>query len=148
MFETIRHQLARTVPFAQLLGISVDSLGAGTAGTALPSLPQHNNHVGSVHAGALFTVCEAASGAALAGALLPVIMQTRFVVRDARISYLKPARGAICARAVLVDEAGQVLDALRSTRRADVSVDVSAHTADGTLVAKASFDWSLRLQAD
>jgi uncharacterized protein (TIGR00369 family) len=147
MFEVIRLQLARSVPFARLLGISVDALDAGSASTALPPQLQHNNHEGAVHAGALFTLCETASGAALAGALLPVIMQTRFVVRDAHISCLKPARGSLQAQVALADEAGQVIDRLLAAGRAEVSVDIAAHAADGTLVAKATFDWSLRLIA-
>lgn len=146
MLEAIRLQLARTVPFARFLGISVDGLDRGTAVTTLPPLPQHNNLVGSVHAGVLFTLCESAAGAALAGALLPAIMQTRFIVRDVRIHFVKPVRGSLTARAALVEEAVQLLETLRASHRALARVDVTAHAADGSLVAKASFDWSLRLQ--
>lgn len=149
MFHVIRLQLSRTVPFARLLGLAVDRLDERGASTRLPEGPPLLNHVGTLHAGALFTACEAASGAALAGALLPLIMQTRFVVRDARISYLKPARGELLSQAALVEDAAEVLDRLRRVGRADVVVDVSARTAAGTpderLVAKASFDWHLKL---
>jgi thioesterase domain-containing protein len=149
VFHVIRMQLSRTVPFARGLGLAVERIDERGASTRLPESPQLHNHVGTLHAGALFTACEAASGAALAGALLPLIMQTRFVVRDARISYLKPARGALVSQAVLVDDAADVLDHLRRLGRADVVVDVSARTAAGTaeevLVAKASFDWHLKL---
>jgi uncharacterized protein (TIGR00369 family) len=134
VFHVIRMQLTRTVPFARGLGLAVDRIDERGASTRLPESPQLHNHVGTLHAGALFTACEAASGAALAGALLPLIMQARFVVRDARISYLKPARGELVSDAALVDDAA-----------VDVSARTAAGTADEVLVAKASFDWHLKL---
>lgn len=150
VFEAIRRQLVRSVPFARLLGIEVEALDARQARTRLAAQAQLSNHVGTVHAGALFTVCETASGAALAGAMVSVVMRTRFVVRDAQVEYLKPALGEVRARARLVEEAAAVLQALQRDGRADVAVDVSAVTAaaDGAenLVARASFNWRLKLQ--
>ncbi len=149
IFEAIRHQLARSVPFARLLQIRFDAVDGREARTRMAALPQLANHVGSIHAGALFALCESASGAALAGALAELIMRTRFVVRDAHIDYLKPALGEVLARARLAEDGAAVLDALRRDGRAAVAVDVSAIiAADGTetLVAQASFCWQLRLQ--
>lgn len=145
MFDIVRKQMGRSVPFARSLGITVDALEKGQAGTSVTEAPDLLNHVGTFHAGVLFTTCEAASGAALAGALLPVIMQTRFVVREARISYLKPAKGMLSAQATLVDDADVVLGDLRQLGRAEVAVDVCARSADGTIVARASFHWNLKL---
>jgi thioesterase domain-containing protein len=151
LFEAIRRQLGRTVPFARLVGIEVASIDQQRAVTLIPSDERLRNHVGSVHVGALFTLCESASGAALAGAMAEVIMHTRFVVRDAQVAYLTPARGEVFARACLADDGAAVLDTLRRDGRADIAVDVSATTrmADGTetLVARASFNWHLRTQA-
>lgn len=151
VFEAIRRQIGRSVPFARLLGIEVECVDGQHARTRLAARGELGNHVGTVHAGALFTACEAASGAALAGAMAELIMRTRFVVRDAQVEYLRPAKGDVLARARLADEAAAVLQALRRDGRADVAVDVSAVTldADGaeTLVARASFNWHLRLQA-
>lgn len=144
MFDIVRRQIARSVPFARLLGISVDSLQSGQASAQVVEAPALTNHVGSLHAGVVFAACEAASGAALAGALLPLIMQVRFVVRDASITYLKPAHGRITARATVVDEVPSILDALQRDGRADVAVDVAARTADDIVVARATFQWALR----
>lgn len=150
VFEAIRRQLGRSVPFARLLGVEVEALDAQQARTRLPAQAQLGNHVGTVHAGALFTLCETASGAALAGAMAEVIMCTRFAVREAQVDYLKPAAGEVCARARLAEDGALVLLALQRDGRADVSVDVSAVTtgSDGaeTVVARASFNWWLRLQ--
>jgi thioesterase domain-containing protein len=147
MFQVIRQQLSRTVPFARHLGLAVETVDERSATARLVEAPELNNHVGTLHAGVLFTACESASGAALAGALLPVIMTTRFIVRDARIDYLKPAKGELLAQAALVDEAAAVMDELERLGRAEVVVDVSARTTGSEgdlLVAKASFRWHLK----
>jgi thioesterase domain-containing protein len=148
LFETIRRQMGRTVPFARMVGIEVTSLDAAHGLTRIAADERLRNHVGTVHAGALFTVCEAASGAALAGAMAEVIMQVRMVVRDAQVEYMKPARGEVRATAHLVEEGEAALEALRRDGRTDVAVDVSAvcRHDDGTetLVARASFNWHLR----
>lgn len=145
MFEIVRQQIGRTVPFARLLGIVVDVLARGRATASVAEAPDLLNHVGTLHAGVLFSACEAATGAALVGALLPVIMRTRFVVREARIEYLKPAKGALLAQAMLVDDPEVVLDDLQRLGCAEVDVDVCARTTDAVIVAKATFHWSLKL---
>lgn len=150
IFEAIRRQLGRSVPFARLLGIEVEAIDGRHAVTRMAAQELLGNHVGAVHAGALFTLCESAAGAALAGAIAEVIMRTRFVVRDAQVEYLKPTKGAVVANASLIDDGALILEALRRDGRADAAVDVSAvaRTIDGAeiLVARASFNWHLRLQ--
>jgi acyl-coenzyme A thioesterase PaaI-like protein len=149
MFHLIRTQLERTVPFHRVIGLALDAVDARSATARLPEQPTLANHQGTLHAGALFTACESASGAALAGALLPVIVRTRFVVRDARIAYLKPARGDVLAQAALTGEPAAGIDALQRDGRATAVVDVSARiavgTADERIVAQASFEWHLKL---
>lgn len=150
VLEAIRRQTGRSVPFARLLGIEVQVLDSDGARTRLPARPQLANHMGSVHAGALFGACEAAAGAALAGAMAAVIMRTRIVVRDARIDYLKPAQGEVQAQARLAEDGAAVLQRLLRDGHADADVDVgvSCGTAEAgpILVARASFRWHLRLQ--
>lgn len=47
----------------------------------------------------MFTLGEAASGAALAGAFAPVILQVRPVPAGAQITYVKIAKGRLFATA-------------------------------------------------
>ena len=152
MFEIARRQINRTVPFAKLLGIAIDSIDANAASASLAPAPQFSNHIGNVHAGAIFTACDTASGAALAGALLPVIMKTRFVVRDASITYLKPAKGHLVAQGRLARPAADVLLELEREGRTDVTVEVDARIEEASVaplnVAHATFTWNLRLQKD
>jgi len=151
MYEAIRRQIGRSVPFARLLGVEIQALDAAQACTRLTMNQDLQNHVGSLHAGALFTACEAASGAALAGAVAEHIMVTRLAVRDAQVEYLKSATGPVVARARLVDDSAQLLQDLKRDGRALAAVDVSAVVIDfdgnETLVARASFNWHLRLHA-
>lgn len=154
MHELIRQQLTSRVPFAQHLGLQVQGLDGRSASVLAVPAPHLSNHVGSLHAGLVFAACEAASGAALAGALAAVILRARFVVRDARIAYLKPATGDVTATAALVDEGERLLDELQHLGRADAVVDVNARVRgasasphDALVVAKASFTWHLRLDA-
>jgi uncharacterized protein (TIGR00369 family) len=150
LLEAIRRQLDRSVPLARLLGIEIDRLDHDAAQARLAANAHLASHIGSLHAGALFSVCEAAAGAALAGAMAAVIMRTRIVVRDARIDYLKPAHGEVQARARLAEDGDVLLQRLLRDGRADAEVDVSAccHATDGAPmpVARASFRSHLRLQ--
>jgi len=147
MFQAIRSQLERSVPFHQVIGLVLDQVDSHGARARVPEQAALTNHVGTLHAGVVFSACESASGAALVGALLPVIMRTRFVVRDARISYLKPARGELITHAALADDPAALIAALERDGRVQVVVDASgrtqAGTADERVVAKASFDWVL-----
>lgn len=152
MYDIVRKQLSRTVPFAKLLGIAIDTIDEQAASAALEPAAHLNNHVGSFHAGAIFTACDTASGAALAGALLLVIMKTRYVVRDASITYLKPAKGRLVAEGRLARPAAEVLADLERDGRTDVVVEVIARVDDPSgaplQVARATFTWNLRLQKD
>ena len=67
MLDSILAHLRTSVPFADHVGIELDTIDPGRAIARLPERLDSTNHIGSVHAGALFTLAEAASGAAMAG---------------------------------------------------------------------------------
>ena len=67
-FDAIAKGMAMAVPFAGYLGLEITEVSAGEATVVLPRKAELNNHVGSQHAGALFTAAETASGAAFVGA--------------------------------------------------------------------------------
>jgi uncharacterized protein (TIGR00369 family) len=98
-FHSLRVQLAAAIPFARHAGIEILEIGDGSAVARLVQAEQLSNHIGSVHAGALFTLGETASGAAMVGAFADVATQMRPLATSAKISYLKLARGTITARA-------------------------------------------------
>ena len=92
-FEAIRARLTAGVPFAAHCGVSLDKLDRGSATATLPFRKAGLNHIGTQHAGALFAVGEAASGAAMAGLFADVLGRVRPVAGEATIRYLKPAKG-------------------------------------------------------
>src|SRR5690242_14257488 len=105
--------MEQAVPFAAFLGLDITRIGEGEAVVILPERAELTNHVGSQHAGALFTVAEAASGAAFLGAFAERLADVTPLARNAEISYEKIAKGPIEATAKLGiarDEALSTLD--------------------------------------
>ncbi|UUZ56494.1 PaaI family thioesterase [Massilia sp. H-1] len=94
VYDRIKQQMMDTLPFVQLLGIKIDAIGNGTSEVSMPADPKLNNHLGTSHAGALFTLAETASGAAMAGGFADLILGLRPVAKESRIQYQKVAKGA------------------------------------------------------
>lgn len=59
MFDIIHDQLQTAVPFASTVGGEIVEVGPGTARAELALAPPVANHLGMLHAGALFTLDEA-----------------------------------------------------------------------------------------
>lgn len=140
-YDAIKAHLSRSIPFAAHSGVVIDNVGAGTARAHLPATPETANHIGTPHAGAMFTLGETASGAAMAGAFAEILLTLRPVAAEAKIGYLKIARGTLTAEA----ECSQPADALRATLDStgkvvfDVAVKVTDET--GVQVGAMSVAW-------
>src|SRR3954464_15129666 len=104
--------MTQAVPFAGFLGLEITSVGEGEAVARLPERSELTNHVGSQHAGVLFTVAETASGAAFVGAFAERLGDVTPLARNAEISYEKIAKGPIEARAKLGVPAAEALSTL------------------------------------
>jgi acyl-coenzyme A thioesterase PaaI-like protein len=141
VFQAIKSQMGSTVPFAKHLGLELTEVGAGTAQAKLPDEKFNNNHIGAQHAGALFTAGETASGAAVAGVLGQRILLLRTVVKDAQIRFLKVARGAILANAVVSGDAKGIANSIDDAGKAEFAVDVSLVDQSGTVVAEMTVNW-------
>src|SRR6201985_2799977 len=111
-FDAIAKGMAIAVPYIAHMGIEVTSMSEGEATAVLPDRPELHNHVGSQHAGALFTVAETASGAAFVGAFAERMGEVRPLARSAEISYEKIAKGEVTARAKLGVPAAEALGKL------------------------------------
>ena len=93
------------------------------------------------HAGALFTLAEAASGGAMAGALAPMILEVKPVVSDAQITYRVPARGSITATALTDRPGGELRAALDADGRVQFRVGVSMRDERDVVVADLDVAW-------
>lgn len=133
------NEIVVTLPFNQHLGLTASADG----GLSLPDDPRLTNHVGTRHAGALFTLGEAASGAALFDAIGDRMAGVSPIVRTARIDYLKPARGVLASKAAPVD-GEDALARLSADGKADLDVVVEVIDEAGVVVAKLTVTWALR----
>jgi uncharacterized protein (TIGR00369 family) len=145
-FDAIAKGMAMAVPFVGHLGIEVTAMSEGEATALLPDRPELLNHVGSQHAGALFSVAETASGAAFVGAFAARMGDVTPLARSAEISYLKVAHGPIEAKAKLGVPAAEALATLDADGRVDFSVEVEMTDAEGVVVATATVGWNVRLK--
>jgi acyl-coenzyme A thioesterase PaaI-like protein len=93
-FDAVRAGLEQAIPFNGHLGLEVVAVSEGSGSVRLPDDPNLLNHVGSQHAGALFTAGEAASGAAFVGAFLERMGEITPLAKSASIDYRKVAKGS------------------------------------------------------
>jgi acyl-coenzyme A thioesterase PaaI-like protein len=144
-FDAIAQGMTQAVPFAGFLGLEITQVAPGEAVVRLPERPELTNHVGSQHAGALFTVAEAASGAAFVGAFAERMGDVTPLARSAEISYEKIAKGVIEASAKLGMPADEALATLDAEGKVVFPCEVELADASGTKVATATVHWHVRL---
>jgi uncharacterized protein (TIGR00369 family) len=144
-FDAIAQGMTQAVPFAGYLGLEITSVGEGEATVRLPDREELTNHVGSQHAGGLFTVAEAASGAAFVGAFAERLGEVTPLARNAEISYVKIAKGPIDAAATLAIEKDEALAALDADGKVVFPCEIALTDEDGQLVATATVHWHVRL---
>lgn len=140
-YDAVKAQLSTSVPFANHVGVEIVSVADGVAETRLEQRTETSNHIGSQHAGAMFTLGEAASGAAMAGGFLPVILKVRPVAATARIAYVKVAKGTLTAHARIAGDVKELLAALDADGKVKCAVDVDIRDGDGDTVVEMSVDW-------
>src|SRR6188472_1641643 len=146
-FDAIAQGMTQAVPFAGHLGLDITSVGEGEATVRLPERDELTNHVGSQHAGALFTVAEAASGAAFVGAFAVRMGDVVPLAKSAEIDYEKIAHGPITATAKLGIDAAEAIATLDAEGKVEFPCEVELHDRDGNRVATATVHWHVRLKS-
>jgi uncharacterized protein (TIGR00369 family) len=144
-FDAIAQGMTQAVPFAGHLGLEITSVAEGKSVVVLPERQELTNHVGSQHAGALFTVAETASGAAFVGAFAERLGEVTPLARSAEISYEKIAKGPIEASATLGVPAAEALATLDAEGKVEFPCEVKLADGSGTQVATATVHWHVRL---
>jgi uncharacterized protein (TIGR00369 family) len=131
--------LANAVPFNQALGIEIVEVAEDHASVRLPQDDRLLNHVGTQHAGALFTAGEWSTGVAMASLLGDQVTRATLLAERAEIHYRAPASGPILATAR--PRTTDLLDRLAADGRARVTVDASLTDEQGTVVVEMTVDW-------
>ncbi|MEV7009755.1 DUF4442 domain-containing protein [Streptosporangium sp. NPDC051022] len=134
----------QSVPFARTLDIAFDKVEPGLAVARMPDRADLHNHVGGPHAGALFTLAESASGAALLSAFGDQLARATPLAVNAAIRYLKLAMGEVVAEARLQASREEVVARLDAGERPEFEIAVGVRTADGTPVSEMTVTWTLR----
>jgi len=144
-FDAIAKGMTQAVPFAGHLGLEVTSVTEGEAVVVLPERQELTNHVGSQHAGALFTVAETASGAAFVGAFAERLGEVTPLARNAEISYERIAKGPIEASAKLGVSRADALATLDADGKVVFPCEIELTDSSGQRVATATVHWHVRL---
>jgi acyl-coenzyme A thioesterase PaaI-like protein len=143
-YEAVRTGLQQAIPYNNHLGLEVIEVAEGRGIVRLPGSDSLLNHVGSQHAGALFSAGEAASGAAFVGAFAEQMGDITPLARSAQIDYLKLAKGPITATGTLSEDASSLLGRLESDGKVEFQVEVDLANEEGAGVARMSVDWHVR----
>ena len=144
-FDAIAKGMTMAIPFAGHLGVTVTSMAEGEAVALLPEREELKNHVGSQHAGALFSVAETASGAAFVAAFAERMGEITPLARSAEIAYEKIAKGPIEATARLGIGAEEALATLDAEGKVVFPCEIELTDAQGQRVATATVQWHVRL---
>ena len=130
---------ASDVPFNKMIGIN-DENGVVT----LPIHDQHLNHLGTVHATAIYGLAEACSGQFILKKFGEEFPGALAVTRNGTIKYKSPAKQDLAAEvASSKPNLEQAKDQLRFKGAAKISVEVKVRSSN-EIVAIAAFDWFLR----
>jgi acyl-coenzyme A thioesterase PaaI-like protein len=126
------------IPFNKLIGLETSDDGRYLL--MLPAGGQFLNHVGTVHASALFALAEATSGMAMLGEL-GARDDLGAVVRKVETKYRNPARGAVYSAAALTEEPSSLLAEIDARGRGFAHITVDLFDGDGKLVMRSEFEW-------
>ena len=144
-YDAIRTLMPQLVPFVATLGIEYLELDAERAVVRLRDEPTFHNHVGGLHAGAMFTLAETASGAIVIASFEDLLPSVTPLAATATIAYQRLAKGPVTATAVLGRPSADVrreLDETKTTVQFPVTVTMA--TEDGTQTSEMTISWALR----
>lgn len=144
VYAILRNRLATMVPLNTLLGIDITAVGDGTAEARLPMRKELTNHIGSMHATAIFGLAEAASGGAMSGAFAPVVTTIRPVAASASVEFIKIARDDLIAHAKTEDSPAALRRALAEEGKVAFDVLVDVQDAAGAEIARIRVGWHVR----
>ncbi len=136
-------QTLAAIPYLPFHNVTVS---VGDGGQVIARMPFHRevtNYVGTVHAGAIFTLAETAAGVAASG-IVPGD-RSFVLLRGAVVGYTRRAEGDLVATASISPTAAKATRGqFDSSGRADADVLVSIIDPEGEQVFQATFDYALR----
>jgi uncharacterized protein (TIGR00369 family) len=141
VYELVRKRINDIIPLNKLLGVEILSIGDGHAEARVPLRSDLMNHIGSAHATLIFGVAEAASGAAMSGALAPSVADIRPVAAQAQITFLKVARSNLTAKAKVNEDTNTLRGKLAEFGKVAFDVSVGVFDDSKNEVAQVIVNW-------
>ena len=132
----------QSVPAIGRLGVVVEEIGAGSVVLRVP-IAGNANHMGTMYAGALFTLME------LPGGLLPLgtLDPTKYtpIVTEVEIRFLAAARTDVTLSAEMdPDELHRLAAQADETGRADFTLELEGLDTAGRVVVRSTAHYQLR----
>src|SRR3954462_12454303 len=162
-FDAVAAGLNQAIPFNRHVGLVVEEVAPGRGVVTLPdgehlhnhvgsqhagglfSAGEHlHTHVGSQHAGGLFSAGEAASGGAFLGAFAEPLGGLTPLAKSASIDYRKIARGPVTATGTLDADVEALLASIESDVRVEFPIEVEMTDGEGNVVATMTVHWHVR----
>lgn len=144
MRPLVKMQMDGKVPFAKACGVRLSSMGDGVARCEMAQKPELLDDTGKLADGALFTLAETCSGAAMAGGFASVILGVRPVAAQVEFEVLQPALGLINAQAKVAQAISPLKKTLRTTGKINFPVEVEVSDASGHTVTRMHVTWNLK----
>lgn len=140
--EVAKKMLQGGIKFVANSGLQVLELRRGYVKCLMP-FANNGNHIGTMYAGALFTLAEIPGGALF----LSSFDASRFypIVKELDLRFLKPAKGDVTVEIVLDDiQAAALAAEAGKSGKAEFILEGQLKTADGTVVAESRGVYQIR----
>lgn len=141
---TLRDLFPKTVPMVGTLDLEFEDMAADRMVMRLPDQAPYHNHIAGPHAGAMFTLGESASGAIVMANFGDRLGEVTPLAVEARIRYLRVAKGDVTATATLDRPASEIIDQLDAGERPEFAVSIAIADADGNQTGEMTVIWTLK----
>ena len=140
--EIARKALETGIKFVANSGLRVEELRRGYVRCVMP-FAGNGNHIGTMYAGALFTLAEIPGGALFLSSFDP----SKFypIVKELDLRFLKPAKSDVTVEMAMDDIHAASLAAEAAQKgKAEFILEGQLKTADGTVVAESRGVYQIR----
>ena len=140
--ELVRQLTEEQIAFVKRSGLKADVLEPGHVRLRIP-LEGNQNHIGTLYAGALFTLAEMPGGALF----LTSFDSRRFypVVKEMNLRFRRPAKGDITVDARLgAEEIARIQREAETNGKADYWLELQLLDTDGEVVAESRGLYQMR----
>jgi acyl-coenzyme A thioesterase PaaI-like protein len=140
--ELVRQLTEEQIAFVKRSGLKAELLEPGHVHLRMP-LQGNQNHIGSMYAGALFTLAEIPGGALF----MTSFDATRFypIIKEMHLRFRRPATTDISVEARLdLQQVEQLQTLAETTGKADYNLDLQLCDASGEVVALSQGAYQIR----